>query len=167
MKINLANLDEGINELQFQIKPEELGFDEKEETSFLFPNDIEADVEVQKFSDKFFFKINLTTRSHFTCDRCLEEFDQKLKADFQLIYSKQVRHQFKDDVYRFLDESTVEIDLSDDVRENLLLVLPMKHICKEECAGLCSQCGINLNYDACECDQKIIDPRWEALKNLQ
>jgi len=64
MKINLAKLHEGLNELKFLIKPDELGFDEMEDTSFLFPNNIEAKVEVQKFSDKFFIKANLSTVAH-------------------------------------------------------------------------------------------------------
>lgn len=167
MKINLAKLHEGLNELKFQIKPEDLGFDEKEETLFLFSNDIYADVEVQKFSDKYFIKVSLLTLAHYTCDRCLDEFDQNLDAKFQLIYSKQTRNRFENDDYRFLGENVTEIDLSPDIRENILLVIPMKHLCNEGCMGLCPHCGTNLNYETCDCQQEKIDPRWEILRTIQ
>lgn len=167
MKINLVKLHEGVNRLRFQIKPEDLGFDEKEETLSLFTNDTFADIEAQKFSDKFFIKVNLVTMAHYNCDRCLEAFDRNLEAAFQLVFSKHTRDKFADDEYRFLDENETEIDLSADIRENILLVIPMKHICTESCRGLCPYCGINLNHETCNCNQPTVDPRWEILKTLQ
>ncbi len=167
MKLNLVNLHEGLNQLNFHIKPADIDVDENEETLFLFPNDTIANVEVQKFSDKYYIKVELLTVAHYTCDRCLEEFDRNLNSEFQLVYSKELRNQFEDDDYRFLGENTSEIDLSTDIRENLLLVIPMKHLCKEDCLGLCPSCGVNLNYETCECKQNLIDPRWEALKGLR
>jgi len=167
MKINLAKLHDGLNRLTFYFKSEDLGFNEHEETMLLFPDNIAADVETQKFSDKYFIKVNVSTIAHYICDRCLEEFDENFKTTFQLIYSKYSRDHFEDDEYRFLGEKETEIDLSPDIRENMLLVLPMKHLCKEACRGLCAQCGVNLNYDSCDCHQEITDPRWEKLQNLQ
>jgi len=167
MKINLVKLNEGLNKLHFQIKPDDLGFDDNEETIFLFLDDIRADIEVQKFSDKYFIKAVLFTLAHYTCDRCLGEFNQDLEAAFRLVYSKQTRNRFEDDEYRFLDENVTEIDLSPDIRENLLLVIPMKHLCKEDCMGLCPYCGTNLNHETCDCQRDVIDPRWEILKSLQ
>lgn len=166
MKIHLVKLHEGLNSLRFRIKADDLGFDENEETLLLFPNDIYAEIEAQKFSDKFFIKADLRTVAHYVCDRCLDEFDHNLEAAFRLVYSKQTGGQF-DDEYRFLDEKETEIDLSADIRENMLLFLPMKHLCKEACKGLCPHCGTNLNYETCDCLQETIDPRWEILKTLQ
>lgn len=167
MKINLVKIHEGLNQLKFQIKPEDLGFDEQEGTQLLFPNDTYADVEVQKFSDKYFIKADVRTVAHYTCDRCLDEFDQNLGAAFRLVYSKQTGDQSDDDEYRSLAEKETEIDLSADIRENMLLFLPMKHLCNETCKGLCPHCGTNLNYETCDCHQETLDPRWEILKILQ
>ena len=50
--------------------------------------------------------------------------------------------------------------------EQLHLGIPMKPLCKEDCAGICSECGANLNAGACECGQQI-DPRWAALGKLR
>ena len=48
----------------------------------------------------------------------------------------------------------------------LLLNLPEQVLCKEDCKGLCPECGTNLNLKDCDCGDKDIDPRWAALKNL-
>ena len=167
MKINLVKLTEDLNRLEFRVQPGELGFDKNEQASMLFPNIIDVDVEIQKFSDKYFLKVKLTTIVHYNCDRCLVDFDQTLKVDFQLIYSKYASDQFEDDEFRFIDENETEIDLGPDIRDNMLLVLPMKHLCKETCRGLCPHCGTNLNDETCDCEQQTIDPRWEKLKSLQ
>lgn len=60
-----------------------------------------------------------------------------------------------------------QIDLDPILREQVLLALPMHAVCREDCRGLCSQCGQNLNEQQCACDQKVIDPRLAALKNIK
>ena len=59
-----------------------------------------------------------------------------------------------------------EIDLNELLREQFYLVLPMKPLCQENCRGLCSQCGTNLNTDTCECAPVWEDPRLSVLKGL-
>jgi uncharacterized protein len=57
--------------------------------------------------------------------------------------------------------------LEDVLREQVLLAVPLKAICREDCKGLCPQCGKNLNLETCSCDNAITDPRWGALKDLR
>ena len=59
-----------------------------------------------------------------------------------------------------------EIDITSSIKRNLLLNLPMKVVCKEDCKGLCSICGSNLNHGDCGCDKTHIDPRFESLRSL-
>ncbi|MBI5649884.1 MAG: DUF177 domain-containing protein [Chloroflexi bacterium] len=59
-----------------------------------------------------------------------------------------------------------EIDLSEVIRQNILLALPLHAICRSQCAGLCPQCGKNWNDGACDCKRDAIDPRFEKLKAL-
>lgn len=59
------------------------------------------------------------------------------------------------------------IDLDPIVREQVLLALPGYPVCKDECKGLCSVCGANLNDRDCGCDRHVPDPRWAALKNVK
>jgi uncharacterized protein len=59
------------------------------------------------------------------------------------------------------------IDLDPIVREQVLLALPMNAVCREDCKGLCAQCGQNLNEKQCGCEQKVIDPRLAPLMNIK
>ena len=59
------------------------------------------------------------------------------------------------------------IDLDPIVREQLLLALPMSAVCTEDCKGLCTVCGQNLNEKQCGCDTRQVDPRLAALKNIK
>jgi uncharacterized protein len=58
------------------------------------------------------------------------------------------------------------LDVREVIRQNALLAIPMKPLCKEDCAGLCSQCGKDLNTKQCKCIKQEIDPRWAKLVNL-
>jgi uncharacterized protein len=60
-----------------------------------------------------------------------------------------------------------QIDWGDIVREQLILALPIAPRCKEDCQGLCAQCGINKNHESCDCAAKQIDPRWEKLRLIK
>ena len=58
------------------------------------------------------------------------------------------------------------LDLSEAVRQYALLALPMKPLCQEDCAGLCPQCGANLNGGSCSCGRDCISSPWAQLKSL-
>jgi uncharacterized protein len=59
------------------------------------------------------------------------------------------------------------VELEDILREQVLLAVPIKTVCREECKGLCPQCGKNLNTGECQCEPVAGDPRWDALKGLR
>ena len=58
------------------------------------------------------------------------------------------------------------LDLSDVLRQYLLTDEPLKVLCREDCLGLCPECGADLNTEKCKCDAPDIDPRWGALAAL-
>ena len=60
-----------------------------------------------------------------------------------------------------------ELDLNELVREQILLSLPEQTLCREDCEGLCQNCGADLNEGDCGCGDEDIDPRWAALKGLK
>ena len=64
-----------------------------------------------------------------------------------------------------IDEQHV-LDLTEAVRQYALLAVPMKPLCRQDCAGLCSGCGRNLNLGPCGCPPRQVDPRWVALTKL-
>lgn len=108
-----------------------------------------------------------------TCDRCLKEVVIPIEASFDLIYLPEdpgADHAGETELHeRDLDLAVYEneqINLDDLVLEQLELNLPSRVLCREDCQGLCSECGADLNLETCRC-QKPIDPRWQALADLK
>lgn len=107
------------------------------------------------------------------CARCLEPVAQDVSGTFDLIYRPMESTKGADEVS--ISEAETEIgyysgegmELEDSLREQVLLAVPIKSICKPDCKGLCAQCGKNLNYEQCQCGEKPGDPRWSALKGLR
>ena len=94
------------------------------------------------------------------CRRCLQPVRAELVAEVREMFE---RDPVDDDVYPMVND---EIDLLPLAREAVLLELPLVVLCREDCAGLCPQCGIDLNEDTCSCEAPT-DPRWAALEQLR
>jgi len=108
-----------------------------------------------------------------TCDRCLTDVTVPVDAPFDLIYVPEdpgANHVGETELHdRDLDLVVYEneqIKVDDLVVEQLELSLPTRVLCREDCRGLCSQCGADLNFEQCNC-QEPIDPRWQALADLK
>ncbi|OGF62248.1 MAG: hypothetical protein A2Y62_14080 [Candidatus Fischerbacteria bacterium RBG_13_37_8] len=106
------------------------------------------------------------------CDRCSRIYTQKIAGSFSLIYlpiiycpadKEEVRLYEKDLEVSYFDGEIIE--LHEIIREQILLMVPIKNICTEKCKGLCSKCGVNLNEEECQCE-KGSDERWNALRKL-
>ena len=69
-----------------------------------------------------------------------------------------------EDLSPFVDDLVV--DVSGIAREALVLALPLKVLCRDECPGLCPRCGLDLNEGRCDCATEPIDLRWEKLRGL-
>ena len=109
-----------------------------------------------------------------SCARCLEPVQHDLDRSFDLLY----RPLGTDAGHEELSITDVEAEigyyegdglpLEDVLREQVLLAVPLKAVCREDCRGLCPQCGKNLNQEpACSCNQAMEDPRWAALKEIR
>lgn len=106
------------------------------------------------------------------CDRCLESVLIPVNQEFDLFYlpeaqaskSDEKELQERDLDFSFYRDETIDID--ELVLEQLELSLPSRILCREDCLGLCSQCGTNLNLEKCQC-QPPIDPRWQVLADLK
>jgi uncharacterized protein len=92
-----------------------------------------------------------TVRAKLTahCARCLREVSQPLTADIDEVFVREADPENLDQ--RLLDGH--QIDLSDPVREALLLEMPMRLLCRKDCKGLCPVCGANLNENLCDCSK--------------
>jgi uncharacterized protein len=107
------------------------------------------------------------------CARCLDPVRQKVSCSFDLLYRPGDATRNHDEVS--ISESETEIgfysgegmELEDSLREQVLLALPVKVVCRTDCKGFCPQCGKNLNQESCDCSLKSEDPRWNALRDLR
>ena len=96
------------------------------------------------------------------CSRCAEEFKKDFSFDFEHLLAKSLENDENDD-YIIVENSL--LDLSTLICEDIIFSLPLRFLCDEECKGLCSKCGKNLNEGPCDC-KKDVDPRLAALLTL-
>ena len=106
-----------------------------------------------------------------SCNRCLKDFEQPMHVNFEEqfyptvdIVSGLPLPPFDEDEI-FPIDAHHQVDLTEAIRQNVLLALPMVTICQEDCKGLCSQCGQDLNLGTCECEPEV-DTRLSVLKTL-
>lgn len=105
------------------------------------------------------------------CDRCLATASFPLDQKFDLFYRPMVQIAREEEVE--IDEGEAEIgfyqgagmELEDILREQVLLMLPMQKVCREDCKGICPVCGRNRNETGCDCHIQTTDDRWSALKS--
>jgi uncharacterized protein len=106
------------------------------------------------------------------CARCAEECESASDRSFRLVLSPKVvgygeETDLKADDLEFSLYEGDEIDLSPLIREQILLALPTRPLCQEDCRGLCPRCGANLNRVKCNCRTEWLDPRLDVLRTIK
>ncbi|HEV2582072.1 MAG TPA: DUF177 domain-containing protein [Ktedonobacteraceae bacterium] len=107
-----------------------------------------------------------------TCDRCLKEFERPVHVTFEEQFYPTVDVISGLPLAKFDAEEIFpinahhEVDLTEAIRQNTLTKLPMVTLCREDCQGLCSQCGQDLNLGPCECAPEVVDSRMSVLEQL-
>jgi uncharacterized protein len=128
------------------------------------PREIVADIRLKgRFAGRF----------SSPCARCLEPVTIPVSADYDLIFrplgadaggaERSISAQETEIGYYQGDS----LSLEDVLREQVLLSLPARTLCKPDCKGLCPRCGKDRNLEACNCEEGPSDPRWEALSGLR
>ncbi|MBC8166098.1 MAG: DUF177 domain-containing protein, partial [Bryobacteraceae bacterium] len=115
----------------------------------------------------------LTVDLDASCDRCLEPVKYPISGRFDLFYRPAPKGPLPSEVAINDGESQIGfyegagIELADILREHILLSLPMHQVCREDCAGICPQCGLNRNTGTCNCTELPNDDRWAALREIR
>jgi uncharacterized protein len=157
----IRDIKEGINEFERIVPSQDYDLSE----SRFYPNKLTLNIFIDRLENLFRFKITVSTKAVFTCDRCLAEFDSDFCQKIEQIYQLGSGGLESDEI-EILPHNTKEIDISQAIRDIFILNRPIQLLCKEECKGLCVHCGANLNDQTCDCHQEKIDPRLEKLKSL-
>jgi uncharacterized protein len=116
---------------------------------------------------------NLEVRMEAECDRCLGRAEFPLDSNFDLFYRPMSYIAREEEAE--IDEGEAELgfyedggmELEDILREQILLLLPMQRVCREDCKGICPTCGQNRNEKPCDCANEQAGDRWAALRSLR
>ena len=98
----------------------------------------------------------------YTCDRCMGEFSREKRVPLHYLLAETLEDEEDDEIVLLEDG---EVNLEELAFTAFILDMDTKHLCSEDCKGLCPGCGVNLNQEACRC-KKQVDPRWAALEQL-
>lgn len=126
-------------------------------------------VTVKGFAENRAEIVSLNMDCSFTmqldCDRCLSTFEREFHYCFSHILVRELSAE-NDDMDDYIVVDGDQLDLDELVLSDILLSLPTKILCHEDCKGLCPVCGTNRNISSCECKKKQVDPRLEKLGEL-
>jgi uncharacterized protein len=139
---------------------------------FRIVSDVDLVADVRKDAQKVRLVGRVRTTLELECSRCLEPFQVPVDAAFDLLFlpasanTGEGEREVRDDDLGVAYYRDDVIDLSEVMREQFYLTLPMKPLCREDCLGLCPTCGKNRNREPCSCSQTWTDPRLEPLKKF-
>jgi len=163
LKLSLAAVDRGEVRIQEQVPPEHPMFDGM---GVELSQPLDVDLTARSVGDDVFVRGTLRTTVRLACRRCLSPVEREVDETVDLLFANAGEEDADGEVYT-LPVRGDELDLTDAVREQVLLDLPEFALCSEECRGLCPTCGANLNEGACECVPEEAPSPWDALKKLK
>jgi uncharacterized protein len=117
----------------------------------------------------------LTTSVECPCSRCLEPARTQINKPFDLFFRERDEEMFDEDEEVELNEEETrtafftgtKLAIGDILREQVLLALPMKVLCRVDCKGLCPTCGTNLNIGVCSCPKEQFSPHMDMLLEIK
>jgi uncharacterized protein len=162
MKIQVGGLSEGGHQYHFDAPAGEIGLGEEF-------SEVHADVVLDKTANQIALNATVHTSANFTCDRCTAPFASPLSSSYRMhyIWNDEDASQYDVAEVQVIPQGSTIIDITEDVRQTVLIAVPLKLLCREDCLGLCPYCGKDLNEGLCECRPEEPDSRWEKLRALQ
>jgi uncharacterized protein len=163
IKIQVGGLSEGVHQYHFEARGEELALGPE------FLEAVEIDARLEKTGSQISLRASLQAEGTFTCDRCLTVFKQRLQPAYTMVYvlDEADAERYDPSEVQVISPSLGIIDVTEDVRQTLLLAVPLKLLCQDSCKGLCPHCGKNWNLGPCDCHDEVSDTRWDQLKKLR
>lgn len=173
-RIDLRSIPENGRRFTFRLNPDSCLGSDDEEDGISLKSPLDADLEIRKAGGrKFVVEGHIEGMLEVRCDRCLENFQWPIETDFRSFFA--LPSEETSDSELELDDEDLDVefrigedvDIPDVIREQVLLDLPMKRVCSEDCKGLCKKCGKDLNQGPCECEKNSGHPGFQKLKALK
>ncbi len=164
MKILISEIpDEGLD----------IDIDEKFEADVVkLTTSLKGNLKISRVGSEVAIRGDITAAAGLVCSRCLKDYTTEVRAEVNVIYHPveelrvEGKHEVKEDELEMGFYSGDEFDLTELLKEQMILNMPMKPLCSEACKGICSKCGTDLNINKCGCSTDEIDSRLEVLKEL-
>jgi len=163
MKIHLTDVREKSRDFRLEETLALEGFEDR-----VGMGTVRVQVHVNPAGERWYLSARVEGDFPFLCDRCQAEYVDRLEGEFSLVVlSKAVRglDQDENDEVVMLPADRAELDISEQVRECMILALPMQFLCDENCAGLDPETGTDLNVESGQ--EEAVDPRWGPLLELK
>ena len=170
MLLDLTRYRQPVSQFSRTFQPQEVA---QEGDAYRIVTPVEVAFDIHKDKEKFRLVGSARTELELACSRCLEPFRLPVHAEFDLRYlpasaaTSAAEHEVADDDLETSYYRDDQIDVNELLREQFYLALPMKPLCREDCKGLCPQCGTNRNTGTCDCAPVVDDPRLAPLRNLR
>ena len=127
-----------------------------------FISPIQVKAEISSKAQSVRLNAHLSYDYKMPCDRCMADTTSHSSLVIDSLLTKEDCEDLSDEFITVGDE----IDLDEFLYGEIILNLPVKYVCEDDCKGLCETCGVNLNVEQCSCNKQKIDPRLEVLKLL-
>jgi uncharacterized protein len=165
----LDEIVEGASKYDLEVLPEALDL---EDERFQFTHPVSFAVTVVRSLEIYHVKGMINCPIHGECSRCLAPIDATVQASLQLLVH---RREAADEELEAVEGQEMDIlhpgetlmDLKERMRDEVILELPERLYCRDDCKGFCSACGQDLNRSACSCTADAVDTRWAALSSIR
>jgi uncharacterized protein len=166
LKLALAAVNRGEVRIREQVPPDHSMW---RDAGVRLAGPVEVDLRATSVSDdSILVRGTLATRVVLECRRCLKSVEHGVDVHVDMLFADlaaEEQEEAEGEVYPIPARGT-ELDLTGAVREQLLLNVPEYALCREDCRGLCPQCGADRNESECDCVSEPAESPWDALKKL-
>jgi uncharacterized protein len=166
LHFSLAAVDRGEVALREEVPPDHPMWSG---TAVELLRPLQVDLTAREVGEGVLVRGSLRTAVRLSCRRCLEPVEHEVDTHVDLLFASPLEGEEEGDdgeVYPLPPRGDV-LDLTDAVREHVVLETPALALCREDCRGLCPSCGADLNNGACECAPQAVPTAWDALKNVK
>ena len=153
--------DGAVKELDFNLKMDDTSFNGQD---IVFETPFNLKGVIKNIAGVLYLELDADVSFKTECARCLDSVSVHHPFAVNEVFSKTITSDLEEDDVTVLESGN--IDLCEVVDKAFVGSLPISFLCKDDCEGLCPQCGINLNYESCSCADDNTDPRLAALKQF-
>ncbi len=165
MKIDLSRLiDRAVYKIDFE-QSLDLEKIQSKTDEIVFASPVKVRGSVYETDENMYLDAVVSYEYYENCARCLKEFVNRVETVLsgRLMETSQLSDTDDEFVFYYDNE---QVEITEQVLTSILLSLPMKTLCNDDCRGLCLVCGKDLNIEECSCDIQEVDPRLAKLKDL-